>query len=225
VVGGSGYSTGPLLHGENEMTKFFLLVFVLTATVASASTGTGRWKGDGNGGCYWDANDDGPDQCDPNAPVHGGRWKVDGNHNCYWEPNDDGPNQCEQRAAFEEVQTITTAMSASMADVCNDVDDQDQEKKLKCGEFLSGLTGVSAFVAVLLEADPAVLAATGGAAAYCAIADLVYGFQNWVENIQRDNQPTFTSSPDQPVPDWVYNVKIFLMEQMYLAFITLSVVF
>jgi len=51
----------------------------------------GRWKSDGNGGCYWDANDSGPDQCDPTS----GRWKSDGFGNCYWDANDSGSDQCQ----------------------------------------------------------------------------------------------------------------------------------
>ncbi|MEX2660409.1 MAG: hypothetical protein WD227_00715 [Vicinamibacterales bacterium] len=51
----------------------------------------GRWKSDGQSGCYWDAEDDGPDQCNPQA----GRWKLDGSSNCYWLDGDDGPNQCQ----------------------------------------------------------------------------------------------------------------------------------
>lgn len=50
----------------------------------------GRWKSDGNGGCYFDPNDDGPDQCSPPS----GRWKFDGSV-CYWAANDSGPNQCD----------------------------------------------------------------------------------------------------------------------------------
>jgi hypothetical protein len=48
----------------------------------------GRWKSDGNGGCYWDPNDEGIDQCSPPT----GRWKSGGT--CYWDPNDSGPAQC-----------------------------------------------------------------------------------------------------------------------------------
>lgn len=51
---------------------------------------TGRYKYDGQGGCYWDPNDSGPDQCQPAT----GRWKLDGNGGCYWDPNDSGPDQC-----------------------------------------------------------------------------------------------------------------------------------
>jgi hypothetical protein len=50
---------------------------------------TGRLKDDGFGGCYWEPNDSGPNQCYPN-----GRWKVDGSGGCYWDANDAGPNQC-----------------------------------------------------------------------------------------------------------------------------------
>jgi hypothetical protein len=50
----------------------------------------GRWKSDGNGGCYWDGFDSGPDQC---APTTDGRWKSGGG-GCYFDPNDEGPDQC-----------------------------------------------------------------------------------------------------------------------------------
>ena len=30
-----------------------------------SASGTGRWKDDGQGGCYWDPYDDGPNQCEP----------------------------------------------------------------------------------------------------------------------------------------------------------------
>lgn len=63
------------------------VISLIAVTTAEAS----RWKV-GNDGCYWDENDEGPDQCDPNAPT--GRYKLDAN-GCYWEPNDSGPNQCE----------------------------------------------------------------------------------------------------------------------------------
>jgi hypothetical protein len=52
---------------------------------------TGRFKKDGNR-CYWDANDLGPDQCTPTK----GRWKKDGSR-CYWDANDSGPNQCDPK--------------------------------------------------------------------------------------------------------------------------------
>lgn len=51
---------------------------------------TGRFKYDGSGTCYWEPNDSGPDQCTPTS----GRFKYDGSGNCYWEPNDSGPDQC-----------------------------------------------------------------------------------------------------------------------------------
>ena len=55
------------------------------------SNPTGRWKEDGWGGCYWEPNDSGPDQCSGSAPT--GRYKLDSN-GCYWDPNDSGPDQC-----------------------------------------------------------------------------------------------------------------------------------
>jgi hypothetical protein len=60
------------------------------AAVSAASGAEGRWKDDGNGGCYFDATDSGPDQC----PAPAGRWKVDGDGNCYWDAQDSGFNQC-----------------------------------------------------------------------------------------------------------------------------------
>lgn len=70
------------------------VVLLLAPAVRGASTDDelGRWKLDGNGGCYWDENDDGPDQCDPNNPD--GRYKLDGNGGCYWDPYDFGDDQC-----------------------------------------------------------------------------------------------------------------------------------
>ncbi len=54
---------------------------------------TGRWKL-GSQGCYWDPNDDGPDQCSPDQGS-GGRFKWTSNGACYWDANDSGPNQCD----------------------------------------------------------------------------------------------------------------------------------
>lgn len=62
----------------------------------SSSAFQGRFKDDGNGGCFFDPNDDGFDQCTPaSAPTPAaGRFKDDGNGGCVFDPNDDGPNQC-----------------------------------------------------------------------------------------------------------------------------------
>jgi hypothetical protein len=52
----------------------------------------GRFKkGDGDA-CTWDANELGSDQCRPAK----GRWKADGNA-CAWDSNDSGPDQCNPR--------------------------------------------------------------------------------------------------------------------------------
>jgi hypothetical protein len=53
---------------------------------------TGRYKWDGLN-CYWDQNESGVDQCTP-SPQPAGRYKWDG-RGCAWDPNDSGPNQCE----------------------------------------------------------------------------------------------------------------------------------
>lgn len=52
----------------------------------------GRYKLDGSGGCYWEPNDDGPNQCDPNDPA--GRYKMDGG-SCIWASNEHPPDQCQ----------------------------------------------------------------------------------------------------------------------------------
>lgn len=79
---------------------------VLVASAAS-SAAEGRWKADGNGGCYFDESDSGPDQCDPTP----GRWKDDGNGNCYFDEGDSGPDQCAPPAA----EVAATPMSSEAA--------------------------------------------------------------------------------------------------------------
>lgn len=82
-----------LLRRFNSLVALLTICGLLSTTAASSSSSaeTGRWKVDGSN-CYWDANDDGPDQCDPNNPS--GRYKDDGNGGCYWEPSDFGADQC-----------------------------------------------------------------------------------------------------------------------------------
>ena len=72
---------------------FLMLIGVIGVTIAAqaaqaATSSEGRWKLD-MGVCYWEANDEGPDQCDPTI----GRWKLDSNGNCYF-ANDAGEDQC-----------------------------------------------------------------------------------------------------------------------------------
>jgi hypothetical protein len=68
----------------------------LVATVPGTAA-QGRWKVGDSGLCYFDANDEGPDQC-----VHG-RWKlaIEGDpSSCYFDGSDIGPDQCsDPRAA------------------------------------------------------------------------------------------------------------------------------
>jgi len=73
-----------------------ILCLVLAGSVASSAF-QGRFKDDGNGGCVFDPNDDGIDQCSPGATptaAPAGRFKDDGNGGCVFDPNDSGPNQC-----------------------------------------------------------------------------------------------------------------------------------
>jgi hypothetical protein len=77
------------------MTRRFLLgvctaIGMILMVSASSSAVEGRWKLDDSGGCYFDAADSGPDQCDPTL----GRWKDDGNGGCYFDSTDSGPDQC-----------------------------------------------------------------------------------------------------------------------------------
>ena len=66
-----------------------LASLALTAT-NTATAPEGRWKLAGDGTCYLDRNDAGPDQCS-GIP---GRWKLGGDGVCYWDDDDAGPNQC-----------------------------------------------------------------------------------------------------------------------------------
>ena len=72
--------------------RVILGVCVTVCLVTGASTPTlgqeGRWKLDGDGVCYFDATDEGPNQCSL------GRWKVDSEGGCAFDANDSGPDQC-----------------------------------------------------------------------------------------------------------------------------------
>lgn len=151
----------------------FLVVLVAAVGWAvSAEAGSGRWKGDGHGGCYWDANDDGPDQCNPDAPS-GGRWKVDGQGGCYWDAADNGPNQCEElQRRLEGVQRAVLALNAATADVCDQIDEGDEQAKGICSGALEGGLVVgglakAAWIAVGGPVNPYVDAALGAAVAWC----------------------------------------------------------
>jgi hypothetical protein len=92
----------PGTRGVKSMTRFrktlltlSVPALLLAATLAyplTLSAGEGRYKVGPKGECYWDAKDNGPDQCKP--PEKRGRYKRDGNR-CVWDANDTGPYQCE----------------------------------------------------------------------------------------------------------------------------------
>jgi hypothetical protein len=69
------------------------LAAVLIVSVHGAD---GRWKL-GPEGCYFDANDEGPDQCTR------GRWRVDSYGGCYFDALDSGPDQCAPGQAVNRV--------------------------------------------------------------------------------------------------------------------------
>jgi hypothetical protein len=69
------------------------LAAVLIVSVHGAD---GRWKL-GPDGCYFDANDEGPDQCTR------GRWRVDSYGGCYFDALDSGPDQCSPGYAVNRV--------------------------------------------------------------------------------------------------------------------------
>jgi hypothetical protein len=91
-------------NGGGHMTKRHLRNAIPTALIgmallafapgpAGANDPEGRWKIDGSR-CYFDGDDEGPDQCRPSRVPQPGRWKVDGAGGCYFDSTDDGPNQC-----------------------------------------------------------------------------------------------------------------------------------
>jgi hypothetical protein len=82
---------------QRLLTGVFATLALAVLVTAFAQANQGRWKVDGNGGCYFDASDDGPDQC--SAAM--GRWKDDGNGGCVFDSGDSGPDQCTPAAAPE----------------------------------------------------------------------------------------------------------------------------
>jgi hypothetical protein len=69
------------------------LAAVLIVSVHGAD---GRWKM-GPDGCYFDANDEGPNQCTR------GRWRADSYGGCYFDALDSGPDQCAPGQAASRV--------------------------------------------------------------------------------------------------------------------------
>jgi hypothetical protein len=76
---------------KRRVTYAVLTAIGLAVASIAANGPDGRWKLAGDGTCYLDRNDAGPDQCS-GMP---GRWKLGGNGSCYWDDDDSGPNQCE----------------------------------------------------------------------------------------------------------------------------------
>jgi hypothetical protein len=79
------------------------------ATSPTAATSDGRWKLGGDGSCFFDETDSGPDQCSPSS----GRWKLGGDGSCVFDANDSGPNQCEPPAASPAVEARASSPATS----------------------------------------------------------------------------------------------------------------
>jgi hypothetical protein len=73
----------------------FMLAMGLATLVGAADGLEGRWKLAGDGTCYLDRTDSGPDQCSAMP----GRWKLGGDGSCHWDDDDSGPNQCDPAEA------------------------------------------------------------------------------------------------------------------------------
>ena len=75
-----------------------VIALCLLVLPVGVSVQDGRWKLGGDGSCYFDASDSGPNQCEPSRSTPGqqsaGRWKLGENDSCYFDPNDSGPDQC-----------------------------------------------------------------------------------------------------------------------------------
>jgi hypothetical protein len=80
------------------------------AAKTAAATADGRWKLGGDGSCYWDPDDAGPDQCSPVS----GRWKLGGDGSCYFDANDSGPNQCEPPAASAATEARAISLKTAL---------------------------------------------------------------------------------------------------------------
>jgi hypothetical protein len=118
---------------------FSCALLCLCSTAAYAQDG--RWKSDGSGGCYWDANDSGPNQCDPNAT---GRWKIGGDGFCYWEGSDSGPNQCLPLQEAIQVHQNLVEIAAETAVTCDEIPEDDQDSKARCNAVWMSISTVVA---------------------------------------------------------------------------------
>ncbi len=79
-------------HSRVVIALCLLFTWIAVGAVTPAAAGAkGRYK-ISNGKCVWDANDSGPNQCDPPK----GRFKTS-NGNCVWDAKDSGPDQCKPR--------------------------------------------------------------------------------------------------------------------------------
>ena len=52
--------------------RVLLFAWIAVGTVAPVAAAKGRYKVGSDGKCYWDAKDDGPNQCTPPLPTEPG---------------------------------------------------------------------------------------------------------------------------------------------------------
>ena len=79
LEGGAIHSLFRRCPKEAVMRKLWwsVVVVVLTGLVMPTHTQDGRWKLGGDGSCYFDANDSGPNQCEPGTgTTASGRWSI-----------------------------------------------------------------------------------------------------------------------------------------------------
>lgn len=75
---------------QGFLAALLLLVVAIVLASQTPAQARDRWKLSDDGSCYFDPNDTGPDQCEPQP----GRYKLDANGTCYYDAGDTGPNQC-----------------------------------------------------------------------------------------------------------------------------------
>ena len=102
-----------------------VIALCLLVLAVGLSGQDGRWKLGGDGSCYFDASDSGPNQCEPSRSTPGqqsaGRWKLGESDTCYFDSNDSGPDrplrvqQVTRVAGNSEVTGRVTSMPTTAA--------------------------------------------------------------------------------------------------------------
>jgi len=137
---------------------------------------TGRWKLDGQGGCYWDANDDGPDQC---QPPEGG-----GGETCY----DNEPAPCATDQELEDYDIVNAEVQAQLdaeqaeydsayADYSSFCDSNPSNEGCQQPDTLPAASGPSAY-----DCTTGCWAHAAGATGWLAVGAANLAFRVWARN-------------------------------------------